>query len=194
MRPRRPVVADHNGLTVAAQRVVQSHCVGDKRPQSEAAVRGDVGRRIPAHERRHPVKTRVGQRRQQIPPRVSAVGEAVRAQSERPTARLQHTEPHPVRRHATDAGVSAHAPQYQRARACATTNMPRRDDQARIGRARPAVPNDGPASLRVRPLRCSSRLRSLGGGSACRRDCRPTRRSCRSQGRPRPPWDLRWST
>ena len=66
-----PVVADQNGLIVAAQRVVQANCIGDERPDPEAAIRRNLGRRISAHERRHRVITRIGQRRQQKPPGVS---------------------------------------------------------------------------------------------------------------------------
>ncbi len=60
------------------------------------------------------MKTRIGQRWQQIPPRTSRVGKAVQAQGQRPAARLQDTELQPIRRHSAGPQPAGHAKQYRR--------------------------------------------------------------------------------
>jgi len=79
-------VPDQDGVAIAIQNLVQGDGVGHQRADPEAAVVGDRGRCIAAHERRDRVEPRLGQRGQQVPPGVGAVRKAVQAQRQRAPA------------------------------------------------------------------------------------------------------------
>jgi hypothetical protein len=94
-------VADQHRLAVASQDPVQGDRVGDQRADAVAGVVGDRGRRVAALERRDRVEPGIGQRGQQVPPGVGAVGKAVQAQRQRAGPGLQQPEFKPIcRNHA----------------------------------------------------------------------------------------------
>lgn len=81
-RRRAPVVADDHRAIIAAECVVQRVGVAAERGGLICTVVRDRGWRIAAHERRHCMKTCIGERGQQVSPGMSRVGEPVQAQCE----------------------------------------------------------------------------------------------------------------
>ena len=92
-------MADEHGVAIAIQGLVQGDGIGDQRAEPIAGVVGDCCRCVAAQERRDPMKAHLGQRGQQVPPGVGAVGEAVQAQRQRARSGLQQPNLKPVRPH-----------------------------------------------------------------------------------------------
>lgn len=85
------IVADHDGV-VGAKRVQQCDHVLAERHRVVAAVGGPGSWCIAAHEGRDHAVARADQRRDLMPPRARVVGEAMKAEHERPVTLLKRLE------------------------------------------------------------------------------------------------------
>ena len=61
--PRTPVVADEHRVGFAAEALVESDDIGDRRPVLVSPLRVETGRRVPPQPRRDGPKPGIGQRR-----------------------------------------------------------------------------------------------------------------------------------
>jgi hypothetical protein len=89
-------VADQHGVAVAVQDLVQGHGIAGQGVDPIAAIGRDRGRGVAAQERCDRVEARLGQHRQELPPGVGAVREAVQTQRQRAGSGLQQPELQPV--------------------------------------------------------------------------------------------------